>query len=254
MELTGFYEELFAFLLIFSRMSGLFIYAPIFSAMNIPNQYKVAFCALFSYIVMLTGVVNLEGLTESIIFLIIKETFFGIGLGYIAYAFTSTFLTMGKILDLKMGFGMANVVDPQNRMQVAMMGNFYYIFALLIFLALDGHHFMLRVIYESYKFVGVGAFNFTEFHMGIIIDSFIKAMEFGVTLSFPIILTTLLSDVLLGILSKTIPQLNIFVVGMPLKILVGFAILIFATPIYFELTQNIYEYMEELIMRFMRLT
>ena len=254
MDLTGLYEEFFVFLLIFSRMSGLFIYAPIFSAMNIPNQAKVAFCGLFSYIVMLTGVVSLDGVTDPIIYLIIKETFYGIGLGYIAYTFTSTFLTMGKILDLKMGFGMANVVDPQNRMQVAMMGNFYYIFALLIFLALDGHHLMLKAVYESYKYVGLVGFNFNELHMGIIIDSFIKAMEFGVTLSFPIILTTLLSDVLLGILSKTIPQLNIFVVGMPLKILVGFAILIFATPIYFELTQNIYEYMEELLMRFMRLT
>lgn len=246
-------NEVREFVFIFIRISGIFLFAPVYGSQNIPVQLKVLFSALVSYIVSLTGVVSMEGLKGPALYTIFSELLYGILIGYITYTYTSVFFTMGKIVDFKLGFGMANVVDPQTRMQVSMFGNFFYIFSTLIFLSLDGHHFILTSVVNSYKVVGLGRFLFQRPHLDMAVEAFIKAFEVGAILSFPIILTILISDFLLGVLSKTMPQLNIFVVGMPLKIIVGIAMIMLMIPAISQLTINIYELMTDAVFRLLRI-
>ena len=169
-----------------------------------------------------------------LIIVIFKELLVGIIIGYISYAFFSAFYVMGQIIDMKIGFGMANVIDPQNRVQIPLMGNFYYILSFLVFLGLNGHHRIILALKDSYNYIPINSFSYSETMMNLVIDILTKSFEIGLKLSMPIIVVIFISDIVLGILSKTIPQLNVFVVGMPFKILVGLVFILVGIPIFFN--------------------
>ncbi len=254
MEALGFkVNDFYLFLLILVRVSGIFIYSPIFSSQNIPMYIKFFLSGVLAAVVFLTGIPETQFVLDGYYFvLLFKELMFGIALGYVSYLFTSVFFTMGQIVDLNLGFGMANVIDPQNRMQVSLFGNFLYLYSMLIFLMVDGHHFLIRAITESYRQVHIGMFSFSSFQMELIVEVFVKSFEIGVSLSFPIILIIFISEIVLGVLSKTIPQLNIFVVGLPLKIIIGLIMLLISMPIIFKLTSEVFDYMVGTVFRFIK--
>lgn len=244
-------NDFYLFLLILVRVSGIFIYAPIFSSQNIPMYIKFFLSAVLAAVIFSFGIPTTNFVADAYYpLLIIKELMFGIALGYVSYLFTSVFFTMGQIVDLNLGFGMANVIDPQNRMQVSLFGNFLYIYSMLIFLIIDGHHFLIRALIQSYDKIPIGKFSFSSMQMEVIAEVFAKSFEIGVALSFPIILIIFVSEVVLGVLSKTIPQLNIFVVGLPLKIILGLAMLLICIPIVFQLTSEVFQYMVNMIFKF----
>lgn len=252
MQMLGYTSnDFYLFLLILVRVSGIFIYSPIFSSQNIPMYIKFFLSAVLAAVILSTGIPSTTFVFDAYYpLLLIKELMFGIVFGYISYLFTSVFFTMGQIVDLNMGFGMANVIDPQNRMQVSLFGNFLYIYSLLIFLMMDGHHLLIRAFLHSYEKIQIGMFSFSSSQIDLIADVFSKSFEIGVTLSFPIILIIFVSEVVLGVLSKTIPQLNIFVVGLPLKIILGIAMLLICIPIIFKLTSEVFEYMVDMLFKF----
>lgn len=244
-------NDFYLFLLILVRVSGIFIYSPVLSSQNLPMYIKFFLSAVLAAVIFSTGIPAVDFVKDGFYpILVFKELMFGIALGYVSYLFTSVFFTMGQIVDLNLGFGMANVIDPQNRMQVSLFGNFLYIYSMLIFLFIDGHHFLIRAIVESYHKVQVGMFSFSSFQMDLISEVFAKSFEIGVALSFPIILIIFVSEIVLGVLSKTIPQLNIFVVGLPLKIILGLAMLLICIPIIFKLTSEVFEYMVSMMFKF----
>src|SRR5690606_18111880 len=116
----------------------IFIVSPFFSSQNIPNTVKAGLTFFISIIMTLVLDVDVNSLDLNALLLIVKELMAGITIGFICYLFLSTFYTMGQIIDMSMGFGMVNVIDPQNRIQVPLMGNFYYILAFLILLGING--------------------------------------------------------------------------------------------------------------------
>ena len=151
------------FLLIFVRVSGIFIFSPLFSSQNVPNPLKLGFSFFVS--ILLTTTLNVDYLSSietNYVLLIIKELMLGLIIGYVSYAFFSAFYVLGQIVDMEIGFGMVNVIDPQNKVQVPVMGNFYYILAFLVFLMVNGHHIVIRALIESYELVPIGKFYINE--------------------------------------------------------------------------------------------
>ncbi|NLK45015.1 MAG: flagellar type III secretion system protein FliR, partial [Tissierellia bacterium] len=159
---------------------------------------------------------------------------------------------MGQIIDMKIGFGMANVIDPQNRVQIPLMGNFYYIFSFILLLGINGHHRIILALKDSYNYIPINGFNYTESTMTLIIDTLAKAFEIGLKLSMPIVVIVFLADIILGILSKTIPQLNVFVVGMPFKILIGLLLILVGIPIFFNSMDGIFDQIINSIYKFIK--
>ena len=157
---------------------------------------------------------------------------------------------MGQIIDMKIGFGMANVIDPQNRVQIPLLGNFYYIFSFIIFLGINGHHRIILALRDSYSYITINSFNYTESTKTLIIDILAKSFEIGLKLSLPIVVVIFLADIILGILSKTIPQLNVFVVGMPFKILIGLVLILVGIPIFFNSIDGILDLIINYIYKF----
>lgn len=248
--LTNRYE---LFLLVFVRISGIFLFSPLFGSQNIPNIFKLGFSFIFSLLLTLNLGVNYFGqLDENFVILIIKELIIGIMIGYISYVFFSAFYILGQIVDMEIGFGMVNVIDPQNKVQIPVMGNFYYILAFLLFLLINGHHLLIKALVDSYKYIPIGELIISEAIISQLVNILSKTFSLGFKIASPIVIVILLVDILLGVLSRTIPQMNVFVVGMPLKIIVGMLIIVFTLPIFNILSGHIFKDMFKEIYTFLR--
>lgn len=232
------------FLLVLVRVSGIFVFSPLFGSQNVPNTFKVGFSFFFSIVLTTTLNINyLDSIETNYVLLIIKELMVGIVIGFISYAFLSTFYVLGQIVDMEIGFGMVNVIDPQNKVQIPVMGNFYYIIGFLILLMTNGHHLIIRALVDSYGLVPIGEFHLSEAAMYKILDILAKTFSIGFKISSPIVIVMLLIDILLGVLSRTIPQMNVFVVGMPLKIVVGLLVIAIAIPVFSILAGKLFSKM-----------
>lgn len=253
-ELINIILEKYEILLyIFVRMTGIFVISPIFSRNNIPNIFKIGFALIVSLLVasIITGE-NIDYNDFEILIIIIRELIIGIIIGYISYLFFSAFYIAGQIVDTQIGFGMVNVLDPQHNIQIPIMGNFFYIIAILVFLTINGHHLLLKAVVASFQVLQIGQFTINE----VVLSNFIKIIaqifEIGFKISSPVIATIFLANVLLGILARTMPQMNVFIVGMPLKIIIGLLTLVIILPVFILALQHIFGNMYEEIFNFLK--
>lgn len=221
------------FLLIFIRLTSFFLIAPIFSMRGVPNIFKLGFAFFVSLLV-----INVIGIHTQLTFdgnyfvLILKEVIVGLLLGFIAAMFLYALQIAGGLIDLMMGFAIANVIDPQTGAQSPIMGNFKFMIAILVMLVTDGHHLLLRGILNSYyivplhHFLPIGEGGMAQF----LIEAFVKSFAISLQIAAPIAASIFLVDVALGLISRTVPQMNMFVIGIPVKILTTFFILFLVLP------------------------
>lgn len=242
------------FLLVFVRMTGLFVIAPIFGRKNIPVYFKIGFS--FMLALMLVSSLQVDGgLKYSNMFeyflLVLKEVLVGITLGYVSYAMFTAIHLAGQLIDMKVGFGIVNVVDPLSNIQVPITSTFYFIFCMLIFLICNGHHILIRALFYSYDFIPLGSAIFEEQIINNVIRVFGNIFIISFKISGPIVAAILISDVALGIISKTVPQLNVFMVGMPLKIILGLSVMVLTLPMFISLLENLIKGMDREMYNFL---
>ncbi len=246
--LLGAYVNQFEiFLLVFVRMTGLFVIAPIFGRQNVPTYLKIGFS--FFLALMLVSSVKIDSpIVYSDIYnyalLVIKEFIVGLSIGYVAYMVFSAIYMAGQLIDMQVGFGMVSVLDPLSNIQVPVTSNFYYMMTMLVFMAVNGHHVLIRSLYESYSRIPLGGAVFNTNMLNGMIKIFGDMLVIGFKVSAPIIAAILLVDIALGVISRTMPQLNIFVVGMPLKIVVGILVMIFIIPAFVNLIGELVKVMD----------
>lgn len=238
-------EMLPYFLLIFVRITSFFLIAPLFSRRGVPVQLKIGlafFLALFAFSSSAgDDSILLDG---HYLFLIIKEVFIGLALGFTAALLLYAVQVAGAFIDFQMGFAIANVMDPQTGAQVPIIGHFQYTLALLFLLVVDGHHLMLDGVMTSFQLVPVETISFSleNGEVGWFITTlFLQMFLIAMQMALPVVGALFLVDVALGILAKTVPQLNIFAVGFPLKIFAGFIMLILAMPVFFYVLQSLFK-------------
>jgi flagellar biosynthetic protein FliR len=218
-------------------MSSLFVITPVFGRREMPSYMRVGLAFFCSYILVpLLGDVQIE-YTNLLSFAVIaaKEFLVGIIIGYVSFLVFSALYVAGQIIDMQIGFGMVNVLDPTMNTQVPISGNFIYIITTLFFLSLDGHHILLSALFKSYSVLPINGFAFTEAMVNNMTTIFTDVFVIGFKISIPILAAALLTEVALGILSKTVPQMNVFVVGIPLKIGIGLLILYAMIPTFVQI-------------------
>ncbi|MCX7747011.1 MAG: flagellar biosynthetic protein FliR [Clostridia bacterium] len=243
------------FILVFVRMTGLFVIAPIFGRRNIPVYLKVGFSMLLALILVNTvtfGKLDYYDNIYKFTFLVLSEFIVGLTLGYVSYlVFTSIYLA-GQLLDMQIGFGMVNVIDPVSNIQVPITSNFYFITCMLIFLTVNGHHILISGLFESYKHIPLGG---AAFNLNLLEDMMRlvqNVLVVGLKISAPVIAAILISDIALGLISKTVPQLNVFVVGMPLKIIMGLFVVILTIPMFATVVDMLINGMQSEMMQFIK--
>lgn len=223
------------FLLVFVRVSGIFIMAPIFGSKNIPVHVKAGVAFTLSMILfplIFQSDIHLPEKLFPYVSLLISELFVGWVIGFVCSLVFSAVQMAGQVLDTQVGFGMVNIMDPQSGQQVPLIGNFKYILALLVFLISNGHHLLLAALFNSFQMIPVTGVVFHGALTGLIVDMVWGIFSIALKISFPVLISLLLTDIALGILARTMPQMNIFVVGMPVKIIVGIFILSLTVPFY----------------------
>ncbi|MBP0726225.1 flagellar type III secretion system protein FliR [Bacillus sp. RG28] len=233
-----------AFLLIFVRITAFFVTAPVFSNRSIPTMHKIGFSFFVSYIVFFMVNQGPLGAVDNFIFLLIKEVIVGLSLGIIASIVMSAIQVAGGLIDFSTGFSMATIFDPQTGVQSPLMGQFFNVITILFLLSVNAHYLLLQGILNSFKVIPIFS---TGLHFGQeafiahIIQIFMSMFVIAFQMALPVVASLFLVDVALGILTRIVPQLNIFVVGMPLKVLVAFGLLIIGMPTFIVLVQHMFE-------------
>lgn|SRR5690606_13543797 len=240
------------FMLVFARLLAFFITVPFFSYRTIPTPYRIGFAFFLSLIVTATFAEPLD-MTLPYFVLLVKEIAVGLFIGLIAYMVMSIVQIAGGFIDFQMGFAIANVIDPQTGAQSPIIGQFFYMFAILFLLATDGHHLLINGILHSYNVIPLERLlNFSGNYAELIISTFNRIFVIAFQIALPLVGSLFLVDVALGIIARTVPQVNVFVVGLPLKITVSFSVLFFFMAIYFMATrllfQTMFEVMDQLML------
>ena len=226
-------SQLQIFLLVFIRMASVFMTAPLFGSRNVPVMTKVGFAFLVAFIIypVLDHSVILPTHAMTYGFYMVNQIIVGVIIGYASYMIFAAIQLSGQIIDLQMGFGIVNVIDPMSNTQVSIIGQFQFILGVLIFLSINGHHVLFQAMTDSFRIVPLTRVGVTEETATKLADLFFNMIVIAFKIAGPATLALFLTNVTLGFIARTIPQMNVFLVGLPLNILVGLAAVMVSLPI-----------------------
>lgn len=231
-----FQGQLAAFLLVLTRTSGIFLIAPFFGSLNVPVQLRAG-AAVAMAIVTFPVIVEKTVVTapESILMFggsVIQELFIGWLIGFVAYVSFAAINMAGKIMDMQVGFSVANVMDPTSGQQQPLIGSFLYNLAVIYFLVVNGHHVIISALFDSFNRIPLDGVIWNEALASFIGDITTGVLLVGMKIAMPVTFSILLVNVGMGILARTMPQMNIFVVGIPLHLTIGSFMLAMLLPFF----------------------
>ena len=244
-----------AAVLIFARVGAILLTAPLFSSGSIPVHVKIGLSFMLAVIVFPLVSVNdiLVLPLASLGIAMAGEVLIGVIIGFTARLLFAAVQLAGQLVGFQMGFGIVNVIDPQTSAQVSIIAQFENIITLLIFLAVNAHHWFIMAIAKSFEVVPLLAFSFTNSLMEALVrlscDMFVVAAK----VAAPIIAILLFTSVALGLLARTVPQMNIFIVGFPLKLAIGLLAVGLTLPLLSTMLRNLFQGLGEDIFVLMRL-
>lgn len=228
------WDNLFHFLALLMRGGGLFLTMPLFGGPGVPSHVKVGLAALvagllFPVIPMQTPA-PLE--TVELVLVVAQELGVGLGMGFIVSLFLYALQVAGQLMDVPIGFGMVNVLDPHFGGQIPIMGQFLNILAVLVFFSINGHHAVLRAFADSYALIPIGAAAWDGAIAEVALRTVGATFLLGVRIAVPVVAATFLTDVALGVVNRAVPQINVFITGYPIKIFLGILVIAVALPVY----------------------
>jgi flagellar biosynthetic protein FliR len=229
------YGHIFMFFLILSRYIGMMLLTPIFNSRVIFYQAKI-YLALSLAIITFPLVNNLyqpiyPASNLQVVISLISEASIGLFMGLTVFIVFAAIQLGGQIIDMRMGFRIANVVDPFSGADSPVIGQLKNIFVTLLFLSLNGHLYLIRHLYDSFKIIPPAQAVFSnqiwEYFFRRSADMFALAIQ----VALPIAGAVFLIDIILAFLARSVPQMNLFVIGLPVKIMAGLILLFVLLPI-----------------------
>ena len=212
-------------ILIFIRITSFIVICPGFSLKAMPNIFKIGLASTFTFIAyVMTPQIDFIDSMWLFAFIVIKEALFGLCLGFVTDVVISAMEMAGSLIDFQAGFSMGAVFDPSTGIRASNYGRLYYWLALSVFFILDMHHKVIESLLDSFRYVPLGSMVFNGNIVYAVLKIFSRIFELSINLAAPIIVVALVTDVVLGVISRTVPQINVLILGMPLKILISFFI------------------------------
>ena len=231
------------FLLIFSRWAGMVMIAPVFGARGVPTLVKLGVAAGVSVVVF--PLVHAQGPEIpsglfSFAAIIIKEVLVGLTMGFIMNLITAIMQGAGQLIDFQAGFIMGNTVDPINGLQTPMTGRFLTVIATLLLLATNSHHYIIAALIKSYDYIPINTVGIA-YGVAFFIDITAKVLALSLQIALPVYGALFLSDIGVGLLTKTVPQLNIFSVIFSMKIILGVILLFLMITFFGESVSRVFD-------------
>lgn len=249
------YGDLELFLLIFVRVASFVYIAPFFSMSNTPSRVRVGLAFFISVLLYRTGPEQeaaYDTLTGYTI-IVMKEAVTGFLIGFGANLCTAVVSFAGQIADMEMGLSMASLFDPATKQQTTITGVYYNYMVLLLLMISGMHRYLLKALAETYELIPI---NGAVFHDDALLQALITFMGdyiiVGFRICLPIFAVMIILNAVLGILAKVSPQLNMFAVGIQMKVLVGFCVLFVTTAMLPDAAGFIYEQMKRMVVSFVR--
>lgn len=238
-------EQALLFIFLFLRISAILIMIPVIGERTVPLRVKGGIAILLSLMLLPAVDARLPPLhsgSEAVILLLViamcSEVLIGVVIGFAAKIIFSGIQFAGQMIGIQVGFSIANVLDPISNTQVSVISELQYMVALLIYLAVDAHHIFILAIADSYRFVSPFAYHFSGSLMQHILLFSKELFVMAIKISAPVMAVLFFTNVALGVVARTVPQINIFIVGFPLQIAVGLTILGFMSPFFAKVVQG----------------
>jgi len=246
-----------AFILVLLRVSAIVVTIPVISETSVPARFKAALSILITLIIFpLVGPKIPPTANYQVLILMYRmagEVMIGLIIGYAARLLLAGIQMAGDIIGFQMGLSIANIIDPMTSEQVSIITELQYLIAMLVFLAVNAHHIFFSAIIQSYSILNPLTFHFSGPLMQTILSYSKEMFVIAVKLAAPITAVMLFTNVGLGIVARTVPQINIFIVGMPLQIAIGLIFLGLTAPVFLKLTQGYFLSLEAKLATLLRL-
>ena len=218
-------DHVYTFLLLFVRLSTLFVFMPFYNHMSVSPQIKAAFAFYLTLVLYPMVPVTPEPHTASLFFAaLFSEIVMGLLAGVALNIVFAIFSYAGEQIAFVMGFSLASVIDPQSQIQSPLVSQFLTMMALMVLLAFNGHYMILMWMVDAVKEAPLGMMAISHDIFDYLMGAMAHLFLMGFSVAFPIIALSLLSDIIFGMLMKTMPQFNLLVVGFPIKIGLSFLV------------------------------
>jgi len=214
----------------FTRIAAMLAIAPIFGARVVPLRVRLTVALVLTAMVvpLIPRVPVIDPLSAASALVTAQQLVLGLAIGFSLQLVMATLVIAGQTIAMGMGLGFAQMVDPQNGINVPVIGQYYLVIATLLFLALNGHLALLRVLVDSFHSVPIGVDALTREDFRSIAGWGVRMFADAIMVALPAVASILLVNLSFGVVSRSAPQLNIFGVGFPVTLTLGFIVLVFA--------------------------
>ena len=244
-----------AFLLVLCRMGGMLVSAPLFNMGNVPAQVKIGLAVATALILFPLHSAHLVIPKDLIQFslMVIQESIIGVLIGFTAKLVFMALQIAGEYISMQMGLSVANVLDPVTQTQSAMIGQFFFYLGALLFLSLNIHHGLILAINRSFQAIPLGHF-IGEHHLtsGLLAERFIQLssdmLMMALMVGVPLMGTLLITEIAVGFVSKVMPQMNAFMVAIPLKVALGLILVAVCIPYLSSTLGDQYAHLVQVLM------
>ena len=238
------------FLLILVRISCFVSVAPFFGMQNTPGRVKIGvsvFISLLLYQIVPRESLGYTGIVGYSI-IVVKEGITGLLIGFAANICNSIILLAGNLLDMNIGFSMATEYNPQMQTQASVSANFYNYLVLLLLIVTNMHHYILRAVADSYQLIPVNGqvFQWDALMQGMV-TYMINAFVLAFRIILPVFACIMILNSILGVMAKVSPQMNMFAVGMQLKVLAGLIVMFLTIGLFLNVSDFIFDEMKRTI-------
>ncbi|MFZ1199503.1 MAG: flagellar biosynthetic protein FliR [Desulfobacterales bacterium] len=245
-------EQLQLFLIVFTRVAAIIASIPVLGGRNIPVLLKVGLILAISVLVFpQVSIVQNPFLKDGIFFAVglAGEVMLGVAIGLMAQMIFAGVQLAGELAGYQMGLAIANVIDPDSNDQIPLISQFYQVYAMLIFVTVNAHYWCLGAMLESFRLIPPFGFHLDSSLTEQLVRLGGDVFTIGVKVGAPVIVVLLLTSVSFGLIARTVPQMNVFVVAMPLKIAVGLLFVFFSLPYFSAYLQQLFLGLGENIMQ-----
>ncbi|PIQ97343.1 MAG: flagellar biosynthetic protein FliR [Nitrospinae bacterium CG11_big_fil_rev_8_21_14_0_20_56_8] len=217
--------EIETFLYVLFRVGAMFLFVPILGSRQVPLQMRIGLALMMS--ISIFPMVRPQtlppvsrGMFELVVYLF-SEVTIGFAIGYASRLIFTAVQVAGTLVDFQMGFGVVNVIDPQTESNVSITAQFQNVLTILVFLAADAHHIVIQAVSQSFHLIDPRHVDFSTYTPEFILQIFASMFVVAIKIAAPIMAILFLIGVGLGLVARTVPQMNVFIVGFPLQIGVG---------------------------------
>lgn len=214
-----------SFMLPLFRVTSLLMVMPVFGTTLVPRRVRLYFALAITVVIApgLPPMPEVHALDLSGLLLVAEQILIGAVLGFSLQLFFQAFVVAGQIVAIQMGMGFASMVDPTNGVSVAVIGQFFTMLVTLLFLAMNGHLVVFEVLAESFTTLPVGE-GLSSNHFITVAGKLGWVLGAGLMIALPAITALLVVNLAFGAMTRAAPQLNIFSIGFPLTLIMGFVI------------------------------